>query len=88
MAKCKYCKQEMTEGHSCLFDKIQIGGKVYFRLTKDFFAGDKKCHDCGIINDGRGLHHYGCDMERCPACYLQIISCECNKERLISTILE
>jgi hypothetical protein len=33
------------------------------------------CHDC---NAARGqYHHLGCDMERCPACKGQIISCGC-----------
>ena len=34
------------------------------------------CHDCGV-EEGR-THEYGCDMERCPFCGHQLISCPCS----------
>ena len=37
-----------------------------------------QCHDCGC-NEGE-LHDYGCDMERCPFCGRQLISCSCQTE--------
>jgi len=33
------------------------------------------CHDCGAC-EGQ-IHEYGCDMERCPFCGRQLISCDC-----------
>lgn len=36
----------------------------------------KRCPDCHA-NEG-ALHAPGCDMERCPLCGGQIISCECS----------
>ena len=33
------------------------------------------CHDCRVM-EGE-LHQHGCDMERCPFCGGQLISCPC-----------
>lgn len=38
------------------------------------------CHDCGI-QEGE-FHSQGCDMERCPFCGGQLISCDCWHELL------
>ena len=38
------------------------------------------CHDCGA-KEGE-IHDYGCDMETCPFCGGQLLSCECRYELL------
>jgi len=38
------------------------------------------CHDCGV-KEGQ-LHLLGCDMESCPFCGHQLISCDCIYEKL------
>ena len=38
------------------------------------------CHDCGCC-EGE-IHEFGCDMERCPFCGWQLISCQCCYKRL------
>jgi hypothetical protein len=40
------------------------------------------CHDCGV-KEGE-IHHIGCDMEICPKCHKQLITCGCfnNKNEL------
>jgi hypothetical protein len=34
-----------------------------------------RCHDCGVL-EGE-YHEPGCDMEPCPFCLQQLISCDC-----------
>ena len=43
-------------------------------------ADYKTCHDCGA-KEGE-LHQYSCDMERCPFCGHQLITCDCRYEKL------
>ncbi len=64
----------------CLY--LYIDGVRYKRLAwgqESSFPSDladKPCHDCGAI---RGQYHsLLCDMERCPKCGEQEMSCDCN----------
>ncbi len=43
-------------------------------------AKRKTCGDCGT-KEGQ-LHILGCDMERCPFCGNQLISCQCGYKKL------
>ena len=38
------------------------------------------CHDCGV-REGE-IHQLGCDMERCPFCGGQLITCSCQYKQL------
>ena len=40
----------------------------------------RECGDCGVL-EGR-IHELGCDMESCPFCGDQLISCGCVHEKL------
>lgn len=84
MVECKDCKQEMTTAKECgrKFFFIEIDDKVYKRDTQ-YFDKNERCHDCGIENKKGNLHHSGCDMERCPKCKGQLISCECINKRVL-----
>ena len=77
MAECEDCKQEMLHSKTCDFDMIRINGKTYKRNT-EYTDVNEYCHDCGILNGG--VHLMGCDIERCPICDGQMISCECDYE--------
>lgn len=83
MAKCQDCKQEMTKVVSCSlkFRCIKIGGEIHTRDTSSFDFNDR-CHDCNIENQVGNLHHFGCDMEKCPKCGSQLIGCDCKKEEI------
>lgn len=42
----------------------------------DWGANERPCHDCAVTKGQ--LHVPGCDVERCPACSGQLISCDCD----------
>ena len=83
---CDYCGNDMRKGKSCE-PIIIIDGKKYTRDNSennapfdntDIYPGkDVACGDCGVIN---GIHHLGCDVERCPKHpKKQFITCDCSK---------
>jgi len=37
----------------------------------------QNCHDCDAGNGE--VHDLGCDLEQCPRCAKQLISCDCRK---------
>lgn len=82
MVKCKDCNKEMRKVKTCTFQAIQINKEIYERDNKHFDV-NKKCHDCNIENKKGNYHHFGCDVERCPRCKGQLISCNCKKEGLV-----
>lgn len=64
-----------------------IEGKEYFRIPYgsadewtdvDPNYSTRPCHDCGVIKGQ--IHILGCDMECCPRCKEQLLSCGCNYE--------
>lgn len=63
--------------------KLLINGKLYNPIKVgdkgDWYEGqpDAKCGDCGVEY---GMQHLpGCDVERCPICGRQLISCDCGQ---------
>ena len=74
MAKCHWCEQEMTDPNtnSCVGNN-----EVEFPdgTVLPAIPADQDCHDCNAKSGG--FHHPGCDMEQCPKCNGQLISCGC-----------
>jgi hypothetical protein len=76
MAVCTICKLEMTDSATvdCTGNR-EIEYPDGTTLPALQYAGDDRCHDCYIVPGG--YHHLGCDMERCPRCAGQLVSCGC-----------
>ena len=88
MAKCSICGREMLTAKTCVAPQVHINGKVYDRIRfgdpRGFYGscnpGDR-CPDCGVAVGG--IHHWGCDIERCPVCEGQMIGCDCGDDVFI-----
>ena len=70
MAQCQYCAEDMTTGRSCTVEALHLDG-----VRKGLGRAHRRCGDCGVR--AGGFHHLGCDVQRCPACRGQLITCGC-----------
>lgn len=76
------CGQPRRAGvETCTVEVVEIPGAEADETlpsvpyAPDYGGANQRCHDCGIKPGG--YHHPGCDMERCPKCEGQLISCGC-----------
>lgn len=76
MAICGWCGEDMLTAKSCQLNEMIINGVTYKPVKYGDESGD--CHDCGV--EKGGYHHPGCDIEQCPVCNGQLISCGCLDE--------
>ena len=60
----------VISGHSR--ERIRYGDEA-----TDWNAAGVPCHDCGVV---KSQYHVPaiCDVEECPACGGQVISCDCS----------
>ena len=78
MATCDDCDLEMNEAGSCVVDEFLIRGERFARIRQVSppVGPNGRCGECGIQR--MGFHHFGCDMEPCPKCRRQLLSCGCG----------
>ena len=84
MAICEWCSQEMLDPTvtTCLANQFVAypDGSRLPSSTDHFDEPSGRCHDCNIAHGG--YHHPDCDVERCPRCGGQLLSCGCLEEDL------
>lgn len=61
-------------------DELRLRLKEFRESTDREEYNNQPCHDCGA---GVGeLHMLGCDMEECPKCGGQLLSCTCDTREM------
>jgi hypothetical protein len=89
MVECKFCHKEMLRANGCsnapaVYSKGESFTPIkYGEESDDWGASKGRCHDCGAKKGH--FHHPGCDVERCPKCRGQMISCGCLDEEAKKT---
>ena len=80
MAICTFCELEMTTARSCTVEVFHRDGRpvplMRYGSEPDWPHPPPKCGDCGVALGG--LHHPGCDLQCCPRCAGQLLSCGCR----------
>jgi hypothetical protein len=80
MAVCSWCDGDMATAISCVVDAFHRDGRRFDMIPvgqeSRWRRGGDRCGDCGAVRGG--WHHPGCDLQRCPACRRQLISCGCT----------
>jgi len=89
MAICKYCNLDMKQADGCVLETIPtadgelnplpFGSEMYLIQQAAFADGTpRRCDDCNALP--AHYHHPGCDIEECPRCNGQLITCGCMIE--------
>lgn len=85
MAICNDCGQEMLTADGCTLKHILCDDKKVRRQkvgAEGWYSSGQRCGDCGAKYGH--YHHPNCDVERCPICGSQLISCGCAITHFVS----
>lgn len=78
MAICKQCRQDTMTVVSCTQVTVWVDGAGEMtRIPYSLESADapERCRDCNVAVGG--FHHKYCNLERCPKCGGQLVSCGC-----------
>ena len=73
--RVKYGDEKWLDSNGKPYDWSDENG---IKMDPATWAGKRPCGDCGAI---KGQYHCeGCDIEECPRCYGQFLSCDCRTD--------
>lgn len=77
---CKWCNKDMNNSEGCNAHVVKVGKATFVSVVygkETNITQPKRRKHCGDCNATRGhRHHYRCDLEECPVCHEQYLTCE------------